>query len=210
MDRDEYAEAMTTPAGGLLDALAAETHESLRSPGMLSGPVAGRLLQMLVYALGARRVLEIGTYSGHATIMMAQALPEGGELHTCELDEEHAAFARRYVAEAALAERVTVHVGPALETVTSLDGPWDFVFVDADKAGYVDYYEAVLPKLAERGLIAADNTLAGDRVLSDPGDSETAKAIARFNEHVRDDPRTVQVLLTVRDGITVIRRAPTP
>ena len=206
MDRDAYAESMTTPPGDLLDEVAAVTRESLRSPGMLSGPVAARLLQTLVFALRARRVLELGTYSGYSAITMAGGLPEGGHIHTCELDEEHAAVARDHIERAGHADRITVHVGPALETATALEGPWDFVFVDADKSGYVDYYEAVLPKLAPTGLIAADNTLAGDRVL-DPGDSETARAIVRFNEHVRDDPRTTQVLLPVRDGITVIRLA---
>lgn len=204
MDRDAYAESMTTPPGGLLEEIAAVTRSTLRSPGMLSGPVAARLLQTLVFALGARRVLELGTYSGYSAITMAAALPDGGHIHTCELDEEHAAVARGHIEQAGYADRVTVHVGPALETARALEGPWDFVFVDADKAGYVDYYEAVLPKLAPRGLIAADNTLAGDRVL-DPGDSQMAQAIVRFNEHVRDDPRTVQVLLPVRDGITLIR-----
>lgn len=197
---------MTTPAGELLEELAVETRETLRAPGMLSGPVAARLLQTLVYALGARRVLELGTYSGYSSITMAGGLPEGGRIDTCELSEEHAAVARRYIERAGYAERITVHVGPALETLAHLDGPFDFVFVDADKAGYVDYYEAVLPKLAPGGLIAADNTLAGDRVL-DPGDDAIAQAIVRFNEHVRDDPRTAQVLLTVRDGVTLIRRA---
>ena len=206
MDRDEYAEAMTTPMGELLEELAAETHATLTSPGMLSGPVVGRLLQALVAATRAERVLEIGTYSGYSALTMAAALPEGGRIDTCELDEERAAVARRYLERAGVDDRVTIHLGPALDTVRELEGPFDFVFIDADKIGYVDYYEAVLPKLAPHGLIAADNTLSGDRVL-DPGDEEIPNAIVRFNEHVRDDPRTIQVLLPVRDGVTVVRRA---
>lgn len=198
---ERYAEEHTTPHPPLLEELAEETRATLRLPQMLTGPAEGRLLQFLVWALGARRVLELGTYSGYSALSMAAGLPEGGRIDTCELDEEHAAVARRYVERAGYADRITVHVGPAAETLERLDGPWDFIFIDADKEGYVDYYEAVLPKLSERGLIAADNTLRGGRVLE--GDD----AVVRFNERVRNDPRVVSVLLTVRDGITLIRRA---
>jgi caffeoyl-CoA O-methyltransferase len=167
---------------------------------MLTGPVEGRFLQTLVWSLQARRVLELGTYSGYSSLSMADGLPEGGRIDTCELDEEHAEVARRYIERAGLADRITVHVGPAIETVKRLDGPWDFVFIDADKEGYLDYYEAVLPKLSAHGLIAADNTLRGGRVLE--GDTVSA-----FNDRVLNDPRVVCVLLTVRDGVTLIRPA---
>jgi len=199
-DIERYAEEHTTPASPLLEELAEETRATLRVPQMLTGPVEGRFLQFLVWSLRARRVLELGTYSGYSSLSMAGGLPDGGEIHTCELDEEHAAFARRYIERAGLSDRITVHVGPALETVQRLDGPWDFVFIDADKEGYLDYYEAVLPKLSEHGLIAADNTLRGGRVLE--GDTVSA-----FNDHVLNDSRVVSVLLTVRDGVTLIRPA---
>jgi caffeoyl-CoA O-methyltransferase len=197
---DRYAEQHTSPHPPLLEELAQETHATLRAPQMLTGPVEGRFLQFLVWSLRARRVLELGTYSGYSSLSMAGGLPEGGRIDTCELDEEHAAVARRYIERAGLSDRITVHVGPALETVQHLDGPWDFVFIDADKEGYPDYYEAVLPKLSEHGLIAADNTLRGGRVLE--GDTVSA-----FNDRVLNDPRVVSVLLTVRDGITLIRPA---
>lgn len=197
---ERYAEQQTSPAPPLLEELAAETRATLRVPEMLTGPVEGRLLQFLVFALRARRVLELGTYSGYSALSMAAGLPPDGHIDTCELDEEHAAVARRYIERAGLSDRITVHVGPAGETVERLDGPWDFVFIDADKDGYVGYYEAVLPKLSEHGLIAADNTLRGGRVLE--GD-----VVTEFNERVRSDPRVVSVLLTVRDGVTLIRRA---
>jgi predicted O-methyltransferase YrrM len=203
-DIERYAEEHTTPHPELLEELAQETRETLRIPQMLTGAVEGRFLQFLVAALGARRVLELGTYSGYSALSMAGGLPDGGRIDTCEIDEQHAAVARRYIERAGLADRITVHVGPALETATRLDGPWDFVFIDADKEGYVDYYEAVLPKLAENGMIAADNTLRGGRVLD--GDDE----VVAFNERVRNDPRIVSVLLTVRDGVTLIRRAQLP
>jgi caffeoyl-CoA O-methyltransferase len=191
----------------LLGELAQETRETLRSPQMLTGPVEGRFLQLLVFASGARRVLELGTYSGYSALSMAAGLPEDGEIHTCEIDPEHAEVARRYVERSPYADRIHVHLGPALETVERLGGEWDFVFIDADKIGYRDYYDALLPRLSSRGLLAVDNTLAGGTVV-DPGDDERARLIAEFNDHVMRDERSVCVVLTVRDGITLVRRAP--
>jgi caffeoyl-CoA O-methyltransferase len=159
---------------------------------MLSGPVVGRLLEFLVWALRPQLILEIGTYSGYSALSMGRALPPGGRIITLEADPERAAFARRHIERHG---RISVREGDALESIASLDGPFDLVFIDANKDGYVDYYEAVLPKLAPRGLIVADNTM---------GDME---GIAEFNEHVASDPRTVQVLLTVRDGVMLIRRS---
>jgi caffeoyl-CoA O-methyltransferase len=202
---DRYTEEHTTPPTELLAALAEETRASLRLPQMLTGTVEGRLLEMLVWVSSARRVLELGTYSGYSSLSMAPALPEGGRIDTCEISEEHAAVARRYIAESPYADRITVHVGPALETIERLDGKFDFVFIDADKENYVNYYEAVLPRLAERGLIAADNTLWSGRVLDESDDSEGTRAIKAFNEHVRSDPRVASVMLSVRDGVTLIR-----
>lgn len=198
---ERYAEEHTSPPPDLLRELWEETHATLELPQMLTGPVEGRFLQTLVWATGARRVLELGTYSGYSALCMAAALPEGGHLHTCEIDEAHAAVARRYFERSGYGDRITLHVGPALETIERLDGPWDFVFIDADKEGYVAYYEAVVPRLAPRGLIAADNTLRAGRVL------EGEDVMVEFNRHVLADPRTVCVLLTVRDGVTLIRRA---
>ena len=146
-------------------------------------------------------MLEIGTFSGHATLSMAAALPADGHIDTCELDPERAAVARSHIDRSPWASQITIHVGPAAATIDSLEGDFDFVFMDAEKDGYIGYYEAVLPRLSEHGLIVADNTLHAGRVFEE-GDS-----IAEFNEHVASDPRTSQVLLTVRDGITLIRRA---
>jgi caffeoyl-CoA O-methyltransferase len=160
---------------------------------MLSGPVVGRLLETLVWLRQPQLVLEIGTYSGYSALSMARGLPPGGRIITCEADPERAAFARRHVEQHG---RIAIREGDALATIASLDGPFDLVFIDANKDGYVDYYEAVLPKLAPRGLIVADNTLGLDK-----------DGIARFNDHVAADARTVQVVLTVRDGVTLIRRA---
>jgi len=204
---DDYAAAHTTRPTELLARLAEETRATLDAPQMLTGTVEGRFLEFLVYATGARRVLEFGTFSGYSSISMAAALPAGGHIDTCEIDEKHAAVAQRYIDEAGYSDRISIHLGPAMETVERLEGDFDFVFIDADKGNYVNYYEAVLPRLSERGLIAADNTLWSGRVLDEDDESEGTVAIRAFNEHVRADERVVSVMLTVRDGITLIRRA---
>ncbi|HZV26837.1 MAG TPA: class I SAM-dependent methyltransferase [Acidothermaceae bacterium] len=198
---EAYTERMSSPHEALLAELSEQTAQELGSPQMLTGPVAGRFLELLVWAAQPRRVLEIGTFSGHSALAMAAALTDGGHIDACEIDPERAAFAQGWFDRSPHGSKITLHVGPALDTVNSLVGEFDFVFIDADKPGYVDYYEAVLPRLAKRGLIVADNTLAGGDVV------DGAPPIARFNEHVAADPRSVQALLSVRDGMTVIRRA---
>jgi caffeoyl-CoA O-methyltransferase len=202
---ERYAEEHTTPPEPLVAALANETRETLQSPQMLTGTVEGRFLELLVYASGARWVLELGTYSGYSALSMAGSLADGGRIDTCEVDERHAEVARRYIEQSAYADRIHVHLGPALETISRLEGRFDFVFIDADKPNYVNYYEAVLPRLSERGFIAADNTLWSGRVLDDAEADEGTRAIRDFNDHVRSDPRVISVMLTVRDGVTLIR-----
>jgi caffeoyl-CoA O-methyltransferase len=196
---EEYIERLTSPHDELLAELSEETRTALGREEMLTGPVAGRFLEMLVWFGRPQRVLEIGTFSGHSALSMAAALPEGGRIDACEIDPERAAVAQRYFDRSPHGARITLHLGPALETITKLDGELDFVFVDADKESYIDYYEAVLPRLSEHGLIVADNTLWSGRVVDGEG------PIAPFNEHVAADPRSVQVLLSVRDGMTLIR-----
>jgi caffeoyl-CoA O-methyltransferase len=206
---EAYAAAHTTAPAPFMQALAEETRESLESPQMLTGEIEGRFLEFLVFLAQPRSVLEIGTYSGYSALSMAQALPPDGRIVTCELDPERVAFARRNIEDAGYAERIEVRAGPALQTIESLDGPFDLVFVDADKAGYRDYYEAVLPKLSERGLIVVDNVLWSGRVAQEPADddSETTRALRAFNDHVAADARVVSVMLSVRDGVTLVRRA---
>jgi len=202
---ERYAEQHTTTPEPLLAELAQETRETLECPQMLTGTVEGRFLELLVYASGAGRVLELGTYSGYSALSMAAGLAPGGRIDTCELDENRAAVARRYIERSPYADRIQIHLGPALETIGRLEGDFDFVFIDADKPNYVNYYEAVLPRLSERGFIAADNTLWSGRVLDEQDDDEGTQAIRAFNEHVESDPRVTSVMLTVRDGVTLIR-----
>jgi caffeoyl-CoA O-methyltransferase len=201
---EQYAEAQTTPPTDLLHRLAEETQATLERPTMLTGTIEGRLLELLVFGIGARRVLELGTYSGYSAISMAAALPQGGHIDTCEVDETHAAVAKRYIEEAGYADRITIHLGPALETIGRLEGDFDFVFIDADKVNYMAYYEALLPRLADRGLMAIDNTLWSGRVLEVEQD-ESTRAIVELNDHIAADERVVAVQLTVRDGVTLVR-----
>jgi caffeoyl-CoA O-methyltransferase len=205
-DLERYAEEHTTPHPELLQRLAAETKQSLERPQMLTGTIEGRFLEFLVYMSGASRILEIGTYSGYSSISMAAALREGGRIDTCEVEEKHAEVARRYIEEAGYDDCITVHLGPALDTIGRLEGEFDFVFIDADKENYVNYYEAVLPRLTDHGVIAADNTLWSGRVIDESDQDESTQAIRAFNDHVREDERVIAAMLSVRDGITLIRR----
>jgi caffeoyl-CoA O-methyltransferase len=139
---------------------------------------------------------------------MAAGLPEGGHIDTCEVEQEHADVARRYIDRSPYSDRITIHLGPALETIERLGGEWDFVFIDADKENYANYYEALLPRLAATGLMAIDNTLWSGRVLDESDDEETTRTIRELNDRIAADDRVVAVQLTVRDGVTLIRRNP--
>jgi caffeoyl-CoA O-methyltransferase len=202
---DAYVDAHATPLEPLLRENYEATYASLDTPQMIAGPVLGRLLRFLVAMLEPRLVLEIGTFSGYSALAMAGGLPPEGRIVTCELSPERAEFAQGYFDRSPWRDRIDLRVGPALDTVTALDGPVDFVFIDADKDGYPGYYEAVVPKLSPRGVIAVDNTLYGGDV-ADPAD-DGDRAMAAFNAHVQADERTENVLLSVRDGVTLIRRA---
>jgi caffeoyl-CoA O-methyltransferase len=201
---EAYAEAHTTSPEASLAALAEETRATMSAPQMLTGVIEGRFLELLVFASGARRVLELGTFTGYSALSMAAALPPGGRIDTCDVEPRHVEVAQRYIDESPYADRITIHVGPAIETIERLEGTFDLVFIDADKANYANYYEAVLPRLSERGLIAIDNTLWSGRVL-DPQD-EDSRAIAELNDAIAADERVVAVQLTIRDGVTLIRR----
>ena len=197
---EDYADAVTSPWGEQLRALEARARVELPDPSMISGPVVGRLLETLVFLIRPRLVVEVGTYAGTSALAMAGALPAGGRIVSLELSDEHADWAQAGIDSSPYADRIEIRRGPALDALAAIDEPIDFCFIDADKPGYVDYYETVVPKLSEHGLIAADNTLRGGQVLE--GD-----VMDEFNRHVAADPRTTQVLLTVRDGVTLIRRA---
>ena len=203
---EAYATEHTSPESPLLLELAQATRDFSNAYGMMVGRLEGRFLKTLVAAVGARRVLEIGTFTGYSALSMAEALPADGQLITCELDRNHADMARRYIARSPYADLIDVRVGPAIETIRSLDGTFDFVFIDADKPSYLDYYEAVLPLLATGGLIAVDNVFQGGRVVDSAEDAVNVVAIRRFNDHISADKRVEVVMVPIRDGVSLIRR----
>jgi caffeoyl-CoA O-methyltransferase len=193
----EHSEAVTP----LFDALREETFSSMNYPEMQVGRLEGSFLRLLVKLSGARRALEIGMFTGYSGLMIAEGLPEDGTLITCDVDPKAEAIARRAFGKSPVGKKIEIRMGPALETLKTLKGPLDFVFIDADKENYLAYYEGVLPLLRMGGLIVADNTLWSGKVLAPK--SESDHAIVKFNDAVARDARVDKVLLTVRDGMTL-------
>ncbi len=203
---ERYATEHTSAEPPELQAVAAETRERFEGrSGMLTGHLEGAFLRMLVAMTGARRVLEIGMFTGYSAMAMASALPLDGRLTTLDVSEEHAEVARRHIEASPWRDRIEIRMGPALDTLATLDGPFDLVFIDADKTNYRNYYEAVLPKLSDRGLIAIDNVLWSGRVLDDADTSDDTRAIRELNDSIAADDRVECVLVTIRDGVTLVR-----
>ena len=205
---EEYAFNHTSYEGNLLKRLEEETYEKLEIPQMTTGRIVARFLKLLARLVGAKRILEIGTFAGYSALSMAEALPEDGELITCEIDPEAIVFAKRYFDLSPHGKKIALLEGAALDSLKSISGPFDMAFIDADKENYSNYYEAILPMIRYGGLIAVDNVLWSGRVL-DPKD-KSDKAIHQFNERVIQDKRVESVLLTVRDGLNcIIKNEPT-
>lgn len=203
---ESYAEQYSTPPTDLFERLAEETRSKTTAPQMMVGQLEGHFLAELVRLSGARRILELGTFTGYSSISMALALPSGGRIVTCDVNEETNAIARRYAEEAGVLDRIDYRLGPALETIAGLKGPFEIVFIDADKTNYVNYYEATMPLLAENGVLIVDNALSNGDVVDSANAREAVQAIHALNERIRDDPRVENVLLTVRDGLNLVRR----
>ena len=205
-----YAEAHSSPQPSYLADVADHTRAFSLAAGMLPEPVVGRFLAMLVHLTGARRVLEIGTYTGYSALCVAEALPDGGRIVTCEVDPDHARMAAEHIAGTPFHDRIEIRLGRGLKTVAGLEGPFDLVHIDAERTGYGAYVDAVLPKLAPGGFIVANNVLWKGRVLDDSRtDAETA-AMAAFNERIASDPSLDVVMLTIGEGLTLIRPRRTP
>jgi caffeoyl-CoA O-methyltransferase len=191
-ETEEYALRYTTPPPDPLRRLGEETEATQSAPQMSVGPLEGAFLRFLVWMKRPQRVLEIGVFTGWSGIEMARGLPEGGSIVALDVNPETTAIARRYAEELGVTDRIDYRVGDAKQELDSLAGPFDLVFIDAWKPDYIEYYEAVLPKLADDGIILADNTLS--------------EAVRPFNEHVINDERVECVLVPIRDGVTLIRR----
>lgn len=196
---EQFAHDHTKPESDLFRRLRDETYAEMSSPGMQVGRIEGRFLKMLVRLTAARSILEIGMFTGYSALMMAEGLPDDGHLITCDVDPKAEAIARRYFGESPDRHKIEIRMGPALDTIKSLSGPIDMVFIDADKTNYSNYYEAVMPLVRPGGLIVADNVLWSGRVL-DPK-SEDDHAIVAFDKVVQSDPRVENVCLSVRDGM---------
>ncbi|MGK3967307.1 O-methyltransferase [Sorangium sp. So ce118] len=203
---ERYAHDHTEPPPALLDELREYTRAHDPRAGMQVGRIEGTLLGVLVALMQARRVLEIGTFTGYSALSMAQALPPDGELITCDLDPEVARVARSFFDRSEHGKKIRIAVGDALDTIRALPAspPFDLVFIDADKVRYSTYYEEALPRLRRGGLIVADNTLWSGEVLAP--ETEDGRALAAFNDLVVRDRRVEKVMLTVRDGVTLARK----
>jgi caffeoyl-CoA O-methyltransferase len=201
---EQFARDHTEPESELHVRLREETYRVMDRPQMQVDVVEGRFLKMLVRLTGARSILEVGTFTGYSALMMAEGLPDDGRVTTCEVDPKAEALARRYFSESPHGHKITIRMGPALETIKTLSGPFDLVFIDADKANYSNYYEASLPILKPGGLVVADNVLWSGKVL-DPKESDD-HAIVAFDRMVQSDPRVENVCLTVRDGMMLARK----
>lgn len=201
---EEYARSKTEPVSSLLNQLVRETEEIMDIPQMLTGQLEGRFLKMMVAISGAKNVLEIGMFTGYSALSMAEGLPADGKLTTLEIDPKAIVMAKKYFERSEYGRKITVIEGDAMQSLRKLAEPFDFVFIDADKVNYANYYEAVLPKLRSGGVILVDNALWSGAVL-DPR-TEDDRAIASFNDRVARDERVDRVLLTIRDGVFFIRK----
>ncbi len=201
----EYIEQHISEEPAHLAKLYRHTQLTRLYPRMCSGYIQGRMLKMLTQMISPMRVLELGTFTGYSALCMAEGMPEGAELHTVELDDEYADDIRSYFESAPCGGKITLHIGDALELTRQLPGPWDMVFIDANKRQYSEYYKAVLPLVPSGGYIIADNTLWSGKVTEDCHDGQT-DAIRRFNDLVAADPHVEKVILPLRDGMTIIRK----
>jgi caffeoyl-CoA O-methyltransferase len=205
---EDYAEAHSWAESNVCRLLREETSRTMEFPQMVVGPLEGAFLKMMVRLVGAGRVLEIGMFTGYSALCFAEALPADGRVITCEIDEKPAALARRYFARSPHGGRIEIRMGPALETLRTLAGPFDLIFIDADKVNYVNYYRKALELVSPTGAILIDNVLWSGDVLKQPPPDQSTAAIQELNRVVSSDPRVDAVMVTVRDGVLVIKPKP--
>ena len=206
---EAYAQAQSMPESGAARALREETQRTMAYAQMLVGPLEGAFLKMVAQLVQAKRVLEIGMFTGYSALCFAEAMPEDGRVITCEIDESSAAVGRRHFATCPQGKKIEIRLGPALETMRAVSGPFDVIFIDADKINYVNYYRRALDLLAPHGVILIDNVLWDGDVLKQPPPDEKTAAIQELNRTVAGDPRVTAVLVTIRDGVLMIRKKAT-
>lgn len=201
---EAYAEACSAPESEVRRALREETFRAMEFPHMVVGPLEGAFLQLMARLTRARRILEIGMFTGYSALCFAEAVPEDGRVITCEIDPEAVAMARRYFALSPHGKQIEIRVGPALDTLRDLRGPFDVIFIDADKVNYLAYYERALDLVAGTGVILIDNVLWSGEILRHPAPDRSTAVIQELNRRVASDPRVTAVLVTIRDGLLVI------
>jgi len=202
----KYAERYSSAVDPLLDQIAVRTMTSQPEFHMLSGHLQGKFLEIFSFILHPQNVLEIGTFVGYSALCLAKGLKREGKLHTIEISPDIATIAKSNFSRSNEAEKIILHVGNALQIIPTLNIEWDLVFIDADKPNYIEYYNMVLPRLRSGGVILADNVLFHGQVLEEPVTGKNAKAIQSFNEYVKNDESVEKVMLTIRDGLLLIRK----
>ena len=205
-DIEAYATAHSMEESEVCRALRAETLEQMDCPQMLVGPLEGAFLKMVSQLVRATHVLEIGMFTGYSALCFAEALPRNWTVTTCEIDETSAAMARRYFAASPHGHKITIRMGPAIDTMRVLTQQYDLIFIDADKQNYVNYYRRAKELLSPEGVIVIDNVLWDGDVLLHPAPDERTAAIQELNRIVASDPDVSAVLLTIRDGVLLVRR----
>ncbi len=203
---EQYAKNHTSSLNDLLAEIEAFTLNHHAQPQMLSGHVQGKFLEMMSCMIKPHRILEIGTFTGFSALCLANGLQQNGELHTLELREEDGQLAQNYFNRSNLKDKIKLHIGNAIDIIPTLNEQWDLVFIDADKTGYINYYELTLPLIKQGGFIIADNVLFHGDVLQDELKGKNAIAINSFNKHVAQDMRTEKVMLTIRDGLMLLKK----
>ena len=203
---EAYAKKCTSPEDAVLNTINTDTIANHPQAQMLSGHVQGKLLEFISIISQPKYILEIGSFTGYSALCLAKGLQDDGELHTIELRPEDAETCGKNIALSPLDKKIHLHVGNALDIIPALPYQWDIVFIDADKTGYITYYEMVVPRLSKTGIIIADNVLFHGQVLEETIKGKNALAIDAFNKHVAADERTEQVMATVRDGLLLIKK----
>ena len=199
-----YATENSETIPEILVALERETHQKILQPRMLSGALQGRLLSLISHLISPKLIIEIGTYTGYATLCLAEGLQEKGEIHTLDINEELVPIQSKFFNKSPFKDQIIRHLGPALDLIPKISGPFDLAFIDADKVNYDTYFEMLLPKMKQGGLILSDNVLWSGKVLekADPKDESTI-ALQLYNKKLKNDPRVKTVLLPFRDGLTL-------
>lgn len=203
---EKYSIKFSSKESEILKEINDTTYTTHANAHMLSGATQGKFLEMISCLMQPLRILEIGTFTGYSALCLAKGLKENGKLHTIEIREEDAIFSKAFFSKSLYKNKIVLHIGDALEIIPCLQEEWDIVFIDADKVNYINYYELTLPFVKTNGILIADNVLFHGEVLEEKISGKNAIAINAFNDHVSNDVRTESVMITMRDGISLIRK----